>query len=220
MYSHSDERRVTHLRDHRRGAFQVPFGIVAAVIVLLVGAVVLIGAARGVWHPAQVLRDPAAEFGFPIYGGFVSYLGVAGWLIAGSVTGLAAAVRPMLRKTLIPVCTLSLLLALDDLFMLHEAFLPRIGLPEKLVLFCYGVIALVAVWPFLAAAIRWQKPLLGISLMAMIGSLGVDMLLSHGDGGAALIEDLLKFTGVTFWAACWTQHAADALRLPESRNRA
>ena len=79
----------------------LPFGL-ALGLTLCVLALVLAGMAAGKWTFAEISRDPSAQFGFPIYGGFVSTFGFAGWIIAAAVTGLAAAARPAPRRPTTP----------------------------------------------------------------------------------------------------------------------
>lgn len=186
----------------------------ALIIVLGTLAVVLLGIGEGKWTFAEVSRDPSAQFGFPIYGGFVSALGFAGWVIAAAATGLAAAVRPDLRKRLLSVCILSALLALDDQFMLHDAVLPRFGIPEKLALLLYGVLCLRALWPFLPDLLRLKLPLLAIALASFVFSLLIDNVISFDTGAALFLEDTAKFIGIVFWAVHWFGQSAQALAGP------
>ena len=125
---------------HVLRAFALALGLTLGVF-----ALAFAGIAAGKWTFAEISRDPSAQFGFPLYGGFLSTFGFAGWISAAAVTGLAAAARPGLRRLMLPVCLLSLLLALDDQFMLHDAVLPRIGVPEKLMLIAEGLLCLRAV---------------------------------------------------------------------------
>lgn len=189
----------------------LPFGL-ALGLTLCVLALVLAGMAAGKWTFAEISRDPSAQFGFPIYGGFVSTFGFAGWIIAAAVTGLAAAARPALRKLMLPVCLLSVLLALDDQFMLHDAVLPRFGVPEKLMLIAEGLLCLRAVWPFLPALLRGKLPLLAVALTGFTASLLVDVIVRFDTGPTLMIEDMAKFTGIIFWATHWFVYTAAALR--------
>lgn len=189
----------------------LPFAL-ALGFTLCMLALVLAGTAAGKWTFAEISRDPSAQFGFPIYGGFLSTFGFAGWIIAAAVTGLAAGARPALRRLMLPVCLLSLLLALDDQFMLHDAVLPRFGVPEKLMLIAEGLLCLRAVWPFLPALVRGKLPLLAVALAGFAASLLVDIVVHFDTGTALTIEDMAKFTGITFWATHWFFYTAAALR--------
>uniref|UniRef100_UPI00351A974A hypothetical protein n=1 Tax=uncultured Paracoccus sp. TaxID=189685 RepID=UPI00351A974A len=174
---------------------------------------VFAGMAAGKWTFAEISRDPSAQFGTPLYGGFVSTLGFAGWIIAAAATGLAALTQPLLRRLMLPVCLLSALLALDDQFMLHDAVLPRFGIPEKLMLIAEGLLCLRAVWPFLPALLRGKQPLLAVALAGFAASLLIDIIVRFDTGTALMIEDMAKFTGITFWATHWFVYAAAALRV-------
>lgn len=192
----------------------LPAFLLASAIVFGVAALVAAGMAAGKWTFAEISRDPSAQFGFPLYGGFVSTLGFAGWTIAATASALAATARPQLRRLMLPVFLLSALLALDDQFMLHDAVLPRFGIPEKLVLLAEGALCLRAVWPFLPALLRFRLPLLAMALAGFAVSLLVDIAVHFDTGTALMIEDLAKFTGIVFWAMHWFRFAVATLRQP------
>jgi len=191
--------------------FRPAFALAGAVTLAVLGLVIA-GMMTGTWTFAEISRDPSAQFGFPLHGGFVSTLGFAGWIIAASVTGLAAAARPDLRGRMLPVCLLSALLALDDQFMLHDAVLPRFGIPEKLMLSAEGLLCLRAVWPFLPALLRLRLPLLAVALAGFATSLLIDLVVRFDTGTALMIEDMAKFTGITFWATHCVFYTTAALR--------
>ncbi|SDE85974.1 hypothetical protein SAMN05421538_1135 [Paracoccus isoporae] len=196
--------------DRRLRAQTAP--IVAGMVAALVAVIVYLGALRGSWSFGEVLRDPAAEFGHPIYAGFVSYLGIAGWLIAATVTALAVAVRPGTARRLGPVCLLSVVLLLDDVLLLHDAVLPRFGIPEMVVLAAIAALAVAAMRPFLPDLRAGRLPGLLCALLLLVASLGVDTLLPSGDGAALFVEDMLKFAGIALWAGFWAQHVTWLLR--------
>ena len=191
--------------------YVLPFAL-ALGLTLCVLTLVLTGMAAGKWAFAEISRDPSAQFGFPIYGGFLSIFGFAGWIIAAAVTGLAAISRPSLRKVMLPVCLLSVLLALDDQFLLHDAVLPRFGVPEKLMLIAEGLLCLRAVWPFLPALLRGKLPLLAVALTGFVASLLVDVVIRFDTGPSLMIEDMAKLTGIIFWATHWFVYTAATLR--------
>lgn len=192
----------------------LPTFLLASAVVFGVAALVVAGMAAGKWTFAEISRDPSAQFGFPLYGGFVSTLGFAGWTVAATASALAAAARPQLRRLMLPVFALSVLLALDDQFMLHDAVLPRVGIPENLVLLAEAALCLRAIWPFLPALLRFRLPLLAMALAGFAISLLVDVAVNFDTGTALLIEDLAKFTGIVFWAAHWFRFAVASLRQP------
>lgn len=195
----------------------LPAFLLASAIVFGVAALVAAGMAAGKWTFAEISRDPSAQFGFPLYGGFVSTLGFAGWTIAATASALAATARPQLRRLMLPVFLLSALLALDDQFMLHDAVLPRFGIPEKLALLLYGVLCLRALWPFLPDLLRLKLPLLAIALASFVFSLLIDNVISFDTGAALFLEDTAKFIGIVFWATHWFGQSAQALGGPAPR---
>lgn len=196
------------------GTLSGPVTFAASAMVVLVAVIVLIGVYVGKWSFAQVMRDASAEYGYPVYAGFVSELGFAGWIAAATATGLAAAVRPSRRHILLPASLLSLLLGLDDQFTLHDNLLPRIGIPETLVFLAYILICLLVLRPLLAYLIRLRLPLLALSLTGFAASLAIDRLAGFGPDMTIFLEDMAKFAGIAFWAAFWLRYSAAVLRAP------
>ncbi|MFD1797058.1 hypothetical protein FQV27_15710 [Paracoccus aurantiacus] len=193
-------------------ATTMPAMVAAPAISLAVLMIAATGIAAGKWDAASVFRDPATQFGFPIYGGFVSALGFAGWIVAATAGGIGAALLPHLRRTLLAAFMLSMMLGIDDRFMLHEALLPRIGIPEEAVLLIYAVLCLCAMWPFRAELVRFRMPLLAIALLLFVLSLVVDDLTEYSSASALMTEDMAKFAGIVFWATHWCHFTILAVR--------
>lgn len=202
-------KRAAHPMPGTGGAALIAIAIVLAVI-MLAG----IGVLAGKWTLAQVTRDPSSEFGFPIYAGFVSEFGFVGWVITATATAFAAALRPERRQLLLTACLLSALLGLDDRFTLHEALLPRIGIPEMLVYLVYAALLLRVLWQLLPTRRRLKLPLLAIALACFAASLIIDAAVEFDPGTSLFLEDMAKFAGIVFWATFWLRYSADALRVP------
>src|SRR5688572_4053344 len=108
----------------------------AACLGLPAAAVLLVTLGCGI--PAtMVLADASAYTRQPFYLGLFSNLGVLGWCTAAVSCTLAALAlpataatqaEPLLRGALVVAGTLSVLLGLDDVLLLHEAALPRLGI--------------------------------------------------------------------------------------------
>jgi hypothetical protein len=198
----------------RRGASFVSDGVFLVVLALqlLLLAIVF-------WQTsvpiAELLRD----------GGAISDLGVMLWTATAALAGLAA---------LVHLCTgynkhqfavfafaavLSGLLAVDDMFLLHDNLLPQIGIPELAVFSVYVVAALFYV------AFAWRSIFIGAPLHlaftgAMLASgLMIDVVKDTSSGSLLALlqaneqlriigEDGLKFIGIGSW---FTLHLRIAL---------
>jgi hypothetical protein len=92
-----------------------------------------------------VLRsDPATATNMPFYLGFLSNAGLLLWS-AGAVTclyssWLLSGGRQDMRRLALGGGVLTAWLLLDDMFMLHEAVLPRLGISEIVVMAVYAVL--------------------------------------------------------------------------------
>ena len=108
---------------------------------------------------------------------------------------------------------LGLLLALDDLLMLHEDTLPnRLGLPEYLAYILYAIAAV-------QIAVRYRVPLslaplagLFLALVFLGTSVAVDALIEFGNQ-QTVIEDGLKFVGLIVWSVYWIDRSSNSLVL-------
>ena len=98
---------------------------------------------RDTWR--ILLQDPAAYFDLPFYSGLVSHLGVFLWVVSGVVAIFSSCAGQQLGRDLQRVRLLrnmglfSLVLGIDDMFLLHELALPSVGIPEIVVLGSYGL---------------------------------------------------------------------------------
>ncbi|MDO5632990.1 MAG: hypothetical protein Q4G22_14320 [Paracoccus sp. (in: a-proteobacteria)] len=185
--------------------------VLPGMIVAVILAATVVGHRGGHWTVAELVRDPATHFNLPIYAGAVSIIGVMGWVFAAAVTGLAAAVRPDLRSTLLPVSLLSLWLAIDDQFLLHEHVLPGLGIPEMAVLAFYAILALWVLRRFLPGLLTLRLPTLAIAMLFFAASLVVDEFQTYSQFGL-LLEDFAKLAGIMFWAGFWTAQSAGMIR--------
>ena len=160
---------------------------------------------------AALSRDPLAaakDYGpcCSYFYGALSSIGVLLWFGTAAVLAFAAMIC-MKRHSRIATQHLALMafvcvmLGFDDLFMLHEAFLPGYGVPEKVVVGVYGVIAAFAVvWTGETMLSRRNRASLLLAGAFLGFSVRVDLL--HQSGGALhyLLEDGSKFLGIGAWA--------------------
>lgn len=161
-----------------------------------------------------VFADPASLHGFSVMTGMFSHLGVLGLTAVAAVClfgrTLIRASHPTdesAASVLGIVALLSIALALDDLFLLHERlFRHGLGLSETVIYLGYGLLGLVIVWKLKAQAFTrgflalWIAVAL-LSLMALVDKLekvvGTPALL-------LLTEEVSKLVGFVVWSCFWT----------------
>ena len=155
------------------------------------------------FRTGNLLRDVAEVGRVPALSGFFSTLGVVGWGIAvGALVTATCVVRGKKASgsAIYPLVTagLTLGLALDDAFLVHEVLAPRrANIDEQVVLAAYAV---AAVGWALSFRSRWDAAawlLLGLSVLAFTGSVAVDLVSNTG----ILYEDAAKYLGLWTFAA-------------------
>jgi hypothetical protein len=156
---------------------------------------------------AHLYRDAASITGAPSYLGAFSFMGEGLLVAAAALAAFAVVCGAKDRGLFAAGALLSLVIAVDDLFMLHEREIPgRFGISENSVLVFYAVVGAV-----LLAVMSWRwgwsrMTLFGISMGFFASSLAVDML----DGLAVeliWIEDTAKLCGMAVWCAGWGRAA-------------
>lgn len=185
--------------------------------------VVLIVVALQPWvPPSDLLRDPMAivmerSDCCGLHLGLASHLGVAAWTASAAIAGFGALCLARtgraVARFLVLAAALSLVLAADDLLMLHELVLPRLGVPELVVYALYGLAGLL----HLGVAIRLARPselvLLLLALAGLGGSVTMDTLGElvgvHVPIG---FEDGAKLIGASLWLAFHADFAARGIR--------
>lgn len=195
------------------------FVVIIVLSLGLIGAAIVIHMATDTPY-AELTRDPAATFEEPFFVGFISQFGIIFWA-AASVVCLATAwvlhverTQPAFKNFLATAGILSVVLGLDDAFLVHEAVFPLFGLPEWLPLLIYG--ALLAFWlirfaPFILS--RTPYLLLAIALIGFGLSIGMDVLDLEAYGiDPYLPEDGTKLIGIIAWFVYQLQVSFTALR--------
>lgn len=178
----------------------------AVAVLALVGAVHVLG-----WDFRLMARDPisVARAGDDVdrhYVGWVSHAGVLGWA-AAAATGLAGARMhrgDRGRAALMVGGLLSLGLAVDDLYLVHESLVPRYTpLPEETVLAGWAVVTVAWLVGFRRWALGQRAlPLLVVAGVALGASVAADLV-----GAGVLTEESLKLFGVGVWT-CFLWRAA------------
>jgi hypothetical protein len=141
------------------------------------------------------------------YSGALTYVGVLLWwsgAVAGALAALVLRGDPH-RGALAALAALTAWLALDDLFLLHETFFPRRGIPERWVVVGYAVLGVAYAWLARAFLRRtdWLLLLTGGGFLA--ASAIADPL--H----VGIWEDSAKFLGILGWSAFLVRTALSLL---------
>lgn len=151
-------------------------------------------------------RDPNYLAAAPFYAGALSNLGVLLWWSAGTAALLACALlwdRAANGRTAILLGTagaLSCVLALDDLYMVHEIVAPRyFGVAQPVVMAVYALAAGAWAVSFRALLIRRHPAFLAFAALLIAGSVAVDVVRDHLPLLNVVIEDGLKLAGVAAW---------------------
>lgn len=195
-----DLTRAASLEAHARR--HAPF-VLYGLFLLLICAVALLAGYRGIEF-GLLSRDPNNLAGAPFYAGALSNAGVLLWWGAASAGLLGALVlrhaadRPAF-ELLAGAALLSGVLALDDLYMVHELAAPEyLGVPELAVLGIYGACAAWWGWRFRRTLRSWQPQVLLIALGFLAASLVIDEAAPWWPS-ALVWEDGAKLAGIGGW---------------------
>ncbi|MGC2855462.1 hypothetical protein ACM64Y_08305 [Novispirillum sp. DQ9] len=201
-------------RKHLRDSWKVTAVVCAAALACLMTAAV---AALALGTNLSIFtRDPLAIAEAPFYLGFLSSLGVMIWTAGGALAlfgghGRHAGTRK--GRFLVAAGWFSLVLAADDMFMLHDIAHEPLGIDFSYV---FGAIGLFGVWRYRTVILGQTNFLLFALAFGGLGmSAGMDGL-THSFGldhlpGTSFIEDAFKFMGICLWTTFAWQEAARAL---------
>lgn len=164
------------------------------------------------------LRDPTTSLGGHPLTGAVSSAGVLLWWTAVTACGLAAVLNHRdggPARTVAFFTTggvLAGLLALDDLFLVHDYVGPRhLGIPEPLVLALLGGVGLIFLVAF-SGEIRQSRAPWFMGAVILFGlSLGVDCFQARFTSSWRIfVEDGLKWLGIFAWTTFFVLRSLDA----------
>jgi len=163
-----------------------------------------------------VIRDLAQTCGQPLGVGLLSNLGYLLWISAAAIALFTAlsgvvAVRGREQQLLISGGLFSLLLCLDDMFLLHDRYIGSTFLYSL-----YAIFALLILFRFRAQvqALGGGSFLLAVVLLG--GSVVLDQLqevIPVAYDRVQLVEEGAKFLGIATWLAFWWQAGAGAGKL-------
>lgn len=153
-------------------------------------------------------RDPASISDTSSFAGIISNLGVLIWTCAGAICFFTAGlIRDVVEKRFLVISGLfTILLAADDLLMLHERVFPhQIGISEHAIYGIYLLLALIYLWAYtryILGATRWLFFVLAGTLLSI--SLAVDAAELRFLGNF-FVEDGFKLLGITCWSIYYVQ---------------
>ena len=188
--------------------------LILAITVLFLGAVVF-GRLVGGIRIDQLTRDPASLTHSSVYTGFLSTIGLLFWAAAAAICILGAALitssglHSRVARFLQASGVLTLLLLLDDAFLMHERVLPRYaGVPQRLVYLVYALLLLVYLVRFRDVIFETEYFLMGLALLLFGVSIASDLVWDSP------LEDGSKFAGIVTWAVYFGRVVASSVRLP------
>lgn len=150
----------------------------------------------------QLTGDFASTLEVPFYLGFQSQIGVFFWSAAVTVCFYSAhMIFDAERKIFfISFGLLSVLLGLDDVFMLHESVFPALGIHQKVVVLSYGIFVGTIFLRFYKVILLTDYLLLFIALGFFAISLFIDnFILEATEYITKFAEDGAKFIGIVSW---------------------
>jgi hypothetical protein len=181
-------------------------------------ALVVYGAALGLSGAAGigtelVIRDLAQTANTPLGVGLISNLGYLLWMASAAIALFAACnlAQGRQRALLFSGGLFSLLLALDDMFLLHDRYISA-----NVLYLAYVVFALLILFRFSDLVITSGALAFLVAVVCLGGSILIDklqMLVMGQYDTVQLVEEGLKFTGIACWLLFWWQTAAHAAKL-------
>ena len=193
----------------RRSYARIAVALLAA---LTVGAVLIVLSSAMDVEGEVFTREPQALGGLAWYAGFLSTLGVLIW-IAGASAVVALALNshsPRDRPAFMAAAAIAVAMALDDIYLLHDAVYP---LPESVVQLAYFV-------AISAIVVTHRRVLRGSAVIGTVCAVGLWMASAATDvlfNSSAinfdqLTEDTLKFGGIVVWTVGWVSAAVTSGR--------
>lgn len=158
--------------------------------------------------------DPVSEFNAPMYVGLVSNFGILLWGAAASTClfgGLSIFKCEQHRESawfLVGFGFISMLLMLDDLYLLHEEVIEdHLHIPQKFVFAVYGIIVSGLLIRFRRLILESDFLLLILAFALLAISVAVDLFVTPeefvifgGFPGRHIIEDGFKLLGIATWS--------------------
>ena len=185
--------------------------MVLAILMACSAFVLIVAQSQGI-RRGVLFFDAAAQFGIPPYAGFFSNVGILALTAAAAICLFALPLSGGRERSALRLGgLLSALLAVDDLFMIHDWLLTEfVGIPETIPFALYGVLTLVLFASMGRQVLAPGAALLWLSLAFMALSLFFD-LIEFRVGWDGLAEEMAKLCGFVVWAMFWAGYANAAI---------
>lgn len=140
------------------------------------------------------------------YYGLMSTLGVMLWIGTAAAGALGFVILLRLganREVLLfaaTTCMLALVLGFDDAFLVHENLAPKLGIPQKVVLAGYLLLALSHFLLNIRQILTRDLAMLAVAGAFLTVSLSLDVVVHSTDSLIVSLEDGAKFVGIVAWA--------------------
>ncbi len=182
--------------------------VFVAGILAMVGILITFIVSHVTGYPVwKLAKDPAQILNFPPYIGMLSGLGVLWWMATAAISLFASAVmkkhRAPLQNRLFLLASgvFSLILAVDDFFLLHDEILPQIfHTSEGVFYLIYIVFIMMYILVFIRNIYKHEFLLFWISIFFLVLSRSYWIflpILNRFNSPA----DILKHIGIVFWLA-------------------
>ena len=154
---------------------------------------------------AFFMRDTAVVLDGNPFAGFASNIGIIFWCTTAAVCLFSAAVsrqqvaKPVQTRFLLFAGLLSLMLLIDDFFLIHDKVFPvYLNIPETAAYAVYMLLILVFLFQFRRHILKTEYFLLLLACGFFASSILSDMVMAQ-DGWQTLLEDGLKLIGIATW---------------------
>ncbi len=190
----------------------LPFAIFAYILAILVLFLVIFIRFMYKIPMAELTRDPVQLLHGRPYTGMLSNLGIIIWSATAGIClfvvilSLPYQERKRERQFFLLAFLLTLVLLLDDLFLLHDVILPEdLNISENYLYAVYGILSSVFIIFFRNDILQTPYLLLIAAVIFFGFSIGVDTIvkfldLEHG----FFLEDGSKFLGIISWGTYFT----------------
>jgi hypothetical protein len=178
------------------------------------GAVLLVAfvaaSSRVVDRPVSYFtREPADALHAPAYVGALSNLGALLWMVGATASLLTwLVVSRSVRSPLLWGGLLTALLLADDFFLLHDDYLPSIGIPQRGANAAYFMLTVA----YLVVFRDWLRARSGWMLLLAFGLLGLSAALDSAFRNQDALEDGVKLVGIVTWATFFVLTSVAELR--------
>ncbi|OIQ30916.1 MAG: hypothetical protein BM564_01505 [Bacteroidetes bacterium MedPE-SWsnd-G2] len=166
-------------------------------------------------------RDITAIAEVPFYTGFLSQLGIFFWVATATLCFFSSKfssnniAQTKLKKFLFYAGLLTVLLCIDDIFLLHETVFPKyFGVPQKLVILIYGFLFISLLVKFYTVILKTNFILLGMALFFFGLSVFFDLFPIPGVN-PYLLDDGAKIIGIISWFFYFYSNAVSLAKTPK-----